>query len=206
MPRHPATRAGWGPGLRGSREDVRAGVITVLALTVTGLGAGALWAWLAPRADYRVTETQVVPVVGVPSAEVLFADDGVYVLVLAGLGVVAGVLVWLMRRRRGVPALVGLAGGMVGAGVVAWQVGELLGAGPTEGELAEVGRTITTGVDLAATAALAIGPFAAVLTYLVATALTPDDDLGRPDDAPPAEQRPPHLPLPPVPPSVPRRR
>lgn len=194
-------------GLRGSREDVRAGLITVLALTVAGLGAGALWAWLAPRADYRVTETQVVPVVGVPSAEVLFADDGVYVLVLAGLGVLAGLLVWLIRRRRGVPALVGLAGGMVGAGVVAWQLGELLGPGPSEAELTEVGRTITTGVDLAATAALAIGPFAAVLTYLVAAALTPDDDLGRPDDAPRAQQQlPPRPPLPPVPPSAPRRQ
>ncbi|MCZ2814701.1 DUF2567 domain-containing protein [Modestobacter sp. VKM Ac-2984] len=206
VPQLPATRAGWAPGLRGSREDVRTGLITVLALTVAGLGAGALWAWLAPRADYRVTETQIVPVVGVPSAEVFFADDGVYVLVLAGLGVLAGVLVWLIRRRRGVPALVGLAGGMVGAGVVAWQLGELLGAGPTEAELAEVGGTITTGVDLAATAALAIGPFAAVLTYLVATALTPDDDLGRPDDTPRAEQQlPPRPPLPPVPPAAPRR-
>jgi hypothetical protein len=206
-PRQPASRAGWGPGLRGSRADLRAGLITVLALTVAGLGAGALWAWLAPRVDYRVTEGQLVPVVGVPSAEVFMADDGVYVLVLAGLGLAAGVLVWLVRSHRGVPALVGLATGMVGAGVVAWQLGEWLGAGPTEAELTEVGATVTTGVDLGATAALAVGPFVAVLTYLVATALTPDDDLGRPDDgAPrPEHQLPLRPPLPPVPPAAPRR-
>ncbi len=180
----------------------------MLASTVAGLAAGALWAWLAPRVDYRVTETQPVPVVGVPSAEVFMADDGVYVLLLAGLGLVAGVLAWQVRGRRGVPVLVALATGMVGAGVVAWQLGEWLGAGPTEAELAEVGATVTTGVDLAATAALAVGPFVAVLTYLVATALTPDDDLGRPDDGPPrpAQQQFLRPPLPPVPPAVPRRR
>lgn len=194
------------PGLRGSRADLPAGLVTVLVLTIAGLGAGALWAWLAPRVDYQVTEAGVVPVVGVPSAEIFAADDALYVLVLAGLGLVAGVLVWLVRRRRGVPVLVALAAGMVGAGVVAWQLGERLAAGPTEAELAEVGVTVTTGVDLAATAALAVGPFVAVFTYLVATALAPDDDLGRPDGAPRTEQHlPARPPLPPVPPAVPRR-
>jgi hypothetical protein len=49
---------------------------------------------------------------------------------------------------------------------------------------------------------LAVGPFAAVLAYLIGAALTPREDLGRPDPAPePGSLRPP---LPPVPPPAPR--
>ena len=177
----PARPAGV-PGLRGSRDDLRAALLTVLVLALTGVGAGGLWLALAPRADYRVTETDVVPVHGTPSSELFMADDGVFVLILTGLGLLAGVAVWLLRRRRGALVVTALATGMLAAGVVAWQVGELLGAGPTEDQLDDVGRTVTTGLGLGATAALAVGPFFAVLVYLVATVLTPAEDLGRPED------------------------
>ena len=91
--------------------------------------------------------------------------------------------------------LVALATGMLAAGVVAWQLGARLGAGPTEAELAQVGATVTTGLGLRATAALAVGPFLAVLVYLVAATYTSRQDLGRPDPV-----GAPRLPLPPVPP------
>jgi LPXTG-motif cell wall-anchored protein len=197
----PARRAGT-PGLRGSREDLRSALLTVLTLALSGLAAGGLWIWFAPRADYRVTATGVEPVGKVPSPELFMADDGVFVLVLAGLGLLAGVAVWLQRRRRGALTLVALATGMLAAGVVAWQLGELAGPGPTKAELADVGTTVTTGLSLGATAALAVGPFAAVLVYLVATALTARDDLGRGDPAP--EAAPLRPPLPPVPPPISR--
>ena len=47
---------------------------------------------------------------------------------------------------------------------------------------------MTTGLQLGAVAAVAVGPFLAVLTYLVATTMTARDDLGRDDEpaAPPA--------------------
>ena len=181
------------PGLRGSREDLPTALLTVLVLALSGLPAGALWLWLAPRAEYRVTENDVVPVSGLPNSELFVSDDGVFVLVLAALGLLAGLVVWRLRSRRGALVLAALATGMLAAGVVAWQLGAALGAGPTEAELAEVGRTVTTGLGLRATAALAVGPFVAVLVYLVAAIYTPRQDLGRPD-------LPPRLPLPPVPP------
>jgi LPXTG-motif cell wall-anchored protein len=174
----------------------------VLALAVSGLAAGGLWTWLAPRADYRVTATDVVPIGTAPSSELFMADDGVFVLILAGLGLLAGIGVWLRRRRRGVLTLTALATGVLAAGVVAWQLGEWSGPGPTDAQLADVGATVTTGLSLGATAALAVGPFVAVLCYLVATSLTSRDDLGRTDEQPPLE--PPRPPLPPVPPTTPR--
>jgi hypothetical protein len=174
----------------------------VLALTLSGLLAGGLWLWLAPRAQYRITETGVVPVHGTPSSELFMADDGVFVCILGGLGLVAGLALWSWRRRRGPLTLTALATGMLAAGVVTWQLGEWLGRGPTHQQLTDVGRTVTTGLGLGASAALAVGPFVAVLAYLVAASLTPDDDLGRRDGAEPAAERPPGLPLPPVPPST----
>ena len=183
------------PGLRGSRDDLRASLLTVLVLALAGLPAGALWLWLAPRADYRITETDVVPVSGLPNSELFAADDGVFVLILAAVGLLAGLVVWRLRARRGALLLVALATGVLAAGVVAWQLGSWLGAGPTEAELTEVGATVTTGLGLRATAALAVGPLLAVLVYLVAATYTSRQDLGRPDP-----DGGPRLPLPPVPP------
>jgi LPXTG-motif cell wall-anchored protein len=201
------------PGLRGSREDLRSALLTVLALAVSGLAAGGVWIWLAPRADYRVvgtaTGTDVEPIGKAPSPELFMADDGVFVLVLAGLGLLAGLAVWLRRRRRGALTLLALAVGLLVAGVVAWRLGEWAGPRATDAQLADVGSRVTTALSLRATAALAVAPFVAVLAYLLATALTPSDDLGRDDAAETSEPmvapdehvRPP---LPPVPPSAPR--
>jgi LPXTG-motif cell wall-anchored protein len=196
----PARPAG-APGLDGTREDLRSALLTVLALAVSGLAAGGLWSWLAPRADYRVTATDVEPIGKAPSAELFMADDGIFVLILAGLGLLAGIVVWLRRRRRGALTLVALATGLLAAGVVAWQLGEWAGPSPTTAQLHDVGARVTTGLSLGATAALAVGPFVAVLTYLVATAVTSRDDLGRGGPAPAEPLRPP---LPPVPPPAAR--
>ena len=203
--RQPARPAGV-PGLRGSREDLRSALLIVLVLAVAGLAAGGLWIWLAPRADYQVVGTastpDVEPIGAAPSPELFMSDDGVFVLVLAALGLLAGIVVWLRRRRRGALTLVALATGMLAAGVVAWQLGEWSGPAPTEAELSDIGRTVTTALSLGASAALAVGPFVAVLVYLVATALTSRDDLGRGEPLPDAEPLRP--PLPPVPPPVTR--
>jgi hypothetical protein len=180
-PLPPARPAGW-IGFRDARADLRGGLVTVAVLALTGLPAALLWLWLAPRASFRVADGEVVPIGAPPSNELFMADDGMYVLVLAGLGVLAGTAVWLRRRARGVVTLTALAAGMIAASLVTWQVGQLLGPGPTDAELAEVGGTVTTGLQLGAVAAVAVGPFLAVLTYLVATTMVARDDLGRDDD------------------------
>jgi hypothetical protein len=67
--------------------------------------------------------------------------------------------------------------------VVAWQVGELLGRGPSEAELADVGRVVTTSLTLGSLPGLAIAPFTAVLAYLVGVLHVADDGLGREPEA-----------------------
>jgi LPXTG-motif cell wall-anchored protein len=153
----------------------------VLGLALAGLPAGVLWWLLAPRADYRITADGPVAL-GNPSEELFVADDSVFVLVLAGFGLLAGAAVWWLRRRRGVTILLALAVGMLLTGVVAWQLGEILGAGPSQADLADVGRTVTTSLTMSSLPGLAFGPFTAVVVYLVGVLYVADDGLDRTPD------------------------
>ncbi|MDP9427715.1 MAG: ABC transporter permease [Actinomycetota bacterium] len=186
----PVRPARWGTGAPWDggaelRADLRGSVVLAGVLVLTGVAAGLLWWALAPRATFEVTGEGPVPV-GRPSAELLVADDGVYTLVLAGLGLLAGLVAWRLRRRRGVATVLALTAGTLLAALVAWQLGELLGAGPSEAELTAVGTRVITPLQLRSPAALAVAPFLAVLVYVVATLLTAAEDLDRPDPTPAA--------------------
>jgi hypothetical protein len=185
-PGTPAPAARW-LGRRELRADLRAAMWLVVGLAVTGLPTGLLWWLLAPRADYRITAGGPV-VIGNPTEELLVADDAVFALVLVGVGLLCGAAAWWLRRRRGVTILLALAIGTALTAVVAWQLGELLGAGPTKAELTDVGTVVTTSLTMASLPALAMGPFAAVLAYLVGVLYVADDGLNRPVElvAPPA--------------------
>lgn len=180
----------------------------MLVLALLGLPTGVLWWLLAPRADYRITADGPV-VLGRPSEELLVADDAILVLVLAVVGLVCGGAVWWLRRRRGVATVLALGLGCTLTALGAWQLGELLGAGPSEAELAEVGNVVTTSLTFSSLPGLAAGPFAAVLAYLVGVLYVADDSLNRSgavapaakagdlpleDDRPPAEGNDPVLP------------
>jgi hypothetical protein len=160
------------------RADLRSSLGLVLAMALTGVPAGLVWWWLAPRADFRIT-TEGPVAIGDPSQELLVADDVVFVLVLAGTGLLLGASAWFLRRRRGVATVVALALGACATGVVAWQLGELLGPGPTQAELADVGARVTTSLTLGSPAAIAVAPFMALLAYIVAVLYARGDDLGR---------------------------
>lgn len=176
----PAVRpaSAYWPGRRELRADLRSSAGIVLGLALAGLPAGLLWWWLAPRANFRVTETGPV-VIGSPSEELLVADDAVFALVLAGVGLVAGAAAWFLRRRRGVATVLALALGATLTGVIAWRFGEWLGAGPTDAQLADVGARVTTSLTLGSPPALALAPFTALLAYVAAVLYAPDDGLGR---------------------------
>ncbi len=171
------------------RADLRTSVRLVLALAVAGIPAGLAWWGLAPRADFRVADTGPEPL-GSPSNELLVADDAVFVLVLAVVGLIAGAAAWRLRRRRGVATVVALAVGAVATSVVAWQVGELLGAGPTEAQLTDVGAVVTTPLTLGSPAAIAVASFTAVLAYVLGVLTVHDDGLGRTGEAAPAGEPP----------------
>lgn len=172
----------WG-GVAELRADLMPALRLTAVLVLAGIPAGLLWWWLAPREDYRVLADGQVEALGRTSAELFAADDGVFVLIMAGLGLLAGTAGWLLRRRRGVTLLAALALGTGLAAVLAWQLGDLLGPGPTADDLTDVGATVTTRLELVSMPALAVAPFLAVLVYVVAALLSAGEDLGRTPDA-----------------------
>lgn len=193
------------------RTDIRTSLRLVLVLALAGVPAGLAWWVLAPRAVFRITADGPEPV-GSPSDELLIADDASFVLVLAVVGLIAGAAAWRLRRRRGVATIVAVAVGALATSVVAWQVGEVLGVGPTQAQIEDVGALVTTSLSLGSPAALAVAPFMAVLAYVVAALTSHDDGLGRTaDPADPGGQVPaypvapgPERPLVDVPPARPQ--
>ncbi len=204
---HPAGAGAHWRGWSEIRADLRGSAWLVLVLALVGLPTGVVWWMLAPRADFRITADGPV-LIGRPSEELVVADDAVLVLVLAGVGLLCGGAAWWLRRRRGVATVVALAVGCTLTAVVAWQVGELLGAAPTESELAEVGNVVTTSLTFGSPPGLAAAPFAAVLAYLVGVLYVAEDSLNRPGPVAPPQPlvvdppREDDRPLAPVPPSV----
>jgi LPXTG-motif cell wall-anchored protein len=172
----PAVRP-WSPWGE-ARQEWRWAALLVGVLAVAGVLLGLLWFGIAPRAQFTITASGP-QVIGRPSEELLAGDDSLYTLLVAGLGLLAGLAAWLVRRRRGLAGLLGVTLGMLVADALAWQVGELLGPGPSKAELARAGARVTTALHLAALPALAIGPFAAVLVYLLAALWNRAEDLGR---------------------------
>jgi hypothetical protein len=174
-----AAAAYW-PGWREIRADLRSSGLLFSALGLLGLPAGVLWWLLAPRLDFRITAGGPVPVVAVPPEELFIADDGMFAVGAVGIGILCGVAVWRLRRRRGVATVVTLALGTLTGAALAWQVGELLGTGPTAAQLAHVGGHVTTALQLRSLPALALAPLGALLAYVGFVVFAGHDDLGRP--------------------------
>lgn len=159
-----------GPGLR--TELIEAAVVTVVMALLGGVLLGVLWWWLAPH----------VPLVSDGSA-VYFKDtegeqavgvDGTFTLLALGVGALSALVVFLLRRRGGVPLVVALmVGGLLGA-VLAWRLGVWLGPGTDVAARAEEvgqGVTFSAPLKLAAKGALLAWPFAGLLVHLGLTAL-----------------------------------
>jgi hypothetical protein len=174
----PPPGARWG-GWAEVRADRGSALRVTLLVALAGLPAGLLWWLLAPRVAFEVTDAGPEPL-GDYSDEFRVADDAVLALVLLGVGLLAGLATWFLSRRRGVAAVLALAVGGSLAAVVAWQLGEVLGAGPADPAALETGTRLTTALELVSFPVLALAPFAALLGYLAATLGAPDDGLGRP--------------------------
>ncbi|MFI6246191.1 AAA family ATPase [Streptomyces sp. NPDC051016] len=162
-----------GPGMK---TELREAAVIVLAVAVSGALLGLLWMWLAPH----------VPLVADQSGKnwaVYFKDtegeqaagvDGTFTLLALAFGVVSAVVVFLWRRRGGVPLVVALGvGGLLGS-LLAWRLGVWLG--PEQDVIAhakEVGKGVTFSapLKLGARGALLAWSLSALLVHLGLMAL-----------------------------------
>lgn len=128
MTEHPAVETS-GPDGVPRRSRVRAIVVAALAISVTGVVIGGLWAWIAPPIQAVVAITRagerVHDYLGNESQH--FFDAPCLMLgLLTVLAVVGTVLAWQWREHRGPAMVLGLSVGMAAVAAVAAATGALL--------------------------------------------------------------------------------
>ncbi|MFC4059914.1 hypothetical protein ACFOWE_16535 [Planomonospora corallina] len=156
--------------------------VTVLALAVLAVAAGALWSYLAPRPPYVVTERG--PVLADSSTQALIAADGWFAVVTGGFGLLCGAAGYLLSRRgRPLAVVLGLAAGGLLAGYLTTVVGAALNLGAVN--VAASGRDVQAvagPLELTAQGVLVAWPMlaAGVFTALEGVAAYQDSPLRRP--------------------------
>jgi hypothetical protein len=193
------------------RGGTRAVALAALGMALIGAALGGLWAWIAPPIHAVVAITRagerVHDYLGTESSH--FFDAPCLLLgLLTVLAVVAAVLVWQWRGRRGPAMVIGLSIGMVIAAAAAAGTGALLvrlGYGAVDFDAVPlVGKPSVAYVIQAPPVFFSHGPLQvavtllwpagiAALVYAVLAAADARDDLGavpvadRPSAAAPVE-------------------
>ncbi|MEU6774389.1 AAA family ATPase [Streptomyces sp. NPDC046759] len=162
-----------GPGMR---TEVRDAAVITVAVALGGVLLGLLWWWLAPHVPLVGDEIDKSWVVYLKDSEgeQAVGVDGTFTLLGLGLGVVSAVVVFLLRRRGGVPVVVALGLGALLGSLLAWRLGVWLG--PSSDVLAQAkhvgkGVTFSAPLKLGAKGALLAWPLGALVVHLGLTAL-----------------------------------
>jgi hypothetical protein len=145
--------------------------VVAVALTLTGVPAGFLWNAVAPHAQGEVVEDGVDLVD--PVTKAFIGADVVFMIIMAAIGLVAGVLAWRLGRRNGPAISIGLVLGGLAAAFIAWKVGwsSTHDAVLHWAHTAPVGARRDLFVDLGAKAGLVVMALAALLAQLTMVAL-----------------------------------
>ncbi|WP_437088271.1 AAA family ATPase [Streptomyces sp. enrichment culture] len=162
-----------GPGLR---AEVWQAAVAAVAVAVSGALLGVLWWRLAPSVPLvgDVVDKSWVVYLEDSEGEQAIGVDGTFTLLALAFGALSALVVFLVRRRGGVPLVVALGvGGLLGA-VLAWRLGVWLG--PTQDVIAHAreagkGETFSAPLKLGAKGALLAWPLAGLLVHLGLTAL-----------------------------------
>lgn len=147
----------------------------LLGCVLTGALASLLWAFPAQRPGYTVGEDLTAHIGERGLAEV-FATDALFVVVTGALGVVAGVVSWLLFHRTGWMVCLLATIGAALAAVMVWQVGLLIGEQGFSERLAAAtaGDVVPIDLELHALGALLVAPFLAITPVMLFAAFWPE--------------------------------
>ncbi|WP_329369247.1 AAA family ATPase [Streptomyces sp. NBC_01483] len=176
-----------GPGMK---TEVKEAAVVTVAVALAGVLLGVLWWWLAPHVPLVADDSAVY--LKDTEGEQAIGVDGTFTLLALAFGAVSAVVVFLVRRRGGVPLVVALAVGGVLGSLLAWRIGIWLG--PTQNVVAhakQVGKGVTFSapLKLGAKGALLAWSLAGLVVHLGLTALfgpRDPDPYASPYGAPPA--------------------
>lgn len=154
------------------KTELREAAMITVGVALGGLLLGVLWWWLAPNVPLVSDGTAVY--LQDSEGEQAVGVDGTFTLLALGFGALSALLVFLLRKRGGVPLVLALtAGGLLGS-LLAWRLGVWLG--PPQDVVAHArqvgeGKTFSAPLKLGAKGALLAWPVAALLVHLGLTAL-----------------------------------
>ncbi|GAA4548449.1 DUF2567 domain-containing protein [Amycolatopsis samaneae] len=174
----------WRPRRERPKVVVKADLLPAVSVLSTagllGIPLGWLWSRIAPPERLRVvtSDGRLAPLE--LESWHRFDDLAIYGFLALGLGLLIGVVAWLLRERRGPVVLVAAVGGSALAAWLGTQMGVAFGnarfevtAAPALGSVVEQAPKLESGwVVLAA-------PLATALVYALLTAWNGRDDLGR---------------------------
>lgn len=166
------------------RRDVRVGALFVVVLAVLGAALGPAWAqWSPARPPGGVIGPHLIQPLG--ESESFIASDGRYGLITLGLGLIAGIVAWLVRSARGPVLATALALGALAGGLLTEFVGHRVGGGRDHGAVDALIPHLPLSVHMHALRV--VEPLAAVLVYAICAAFAGPDDLGVPGAEPATE-------------------
>lgn len=162
----------------GTRREVRAALVLMLAVVLASAMVGALWGLLAPTERVLVVEPgRGAALVGESlhrfDATALFAGAG------AVTGFLSAVVAWRWRRMRGPLQCAGLLlGSVAGAWIMASFGNAVVTWDNPRPHDPPVGQIVALPVELGTQLALVVQPLLAGLVLLLLAGLSPAEDLG----------------------------
>lgn len=165
------------PAVPVRRDDRTTAAIFGVAALVTGIVTAVLW-WLVVQRPGYVVLADGSATVSERALTEFFAGDAWFAVIGIVAGAGLGVATWRRFKGIGWPCAFLAAGLGLVAGVVCWQLGQLIGGVPFDERLATAkpGDTVPIALALRSPSALAVWAFAAVTPILLGSALGPDDE------------------------------
>ncbi|MGI8882432.1 MAG: hypothetical protein ACR2KJ_18375 [Jatrophihabitans sp.] len=159
-----------------SPAELRDGAAVVVALAVIGVLAGVVWKfWTVKTHGYDIGSNIIIP----DETEGWIGADAHFAIITGIIGLIAGPVVWRMRRARGATMAVAIAvGGLLGS-LIAARVGHLI-AGGNHTVQKNTNFVDRLPVAVHAHGLLVVEAVLALATYLAAALFTARDDLGVP--------------------------
>lgn len=161
------------------KADLLPAVSVLSMVGLLGIPLGWIWSRLAPPQQVRVfPDNELVPL----QLESWHRFDDLAIFLLLGMaaGVLAGVVVWLLRERRGPVVLIAAVLGSLLAGWLSMQMGTAFADGLyTVTGTPEVGDVLERVPVLESAWVLLAQPMMVALTYGMLAAWNSQDDLGR---------------------------